>query len=209
MKKSVVNFRLIVITDRKLSGKNPAEIINSACKAGVKAVQLREKDLPGSELLSLARKLKIITSETGATLFVNDRLDIALLSEADGLHSGNGGFNQGTVKKFSENLITGKSVHSKKEALNAERDGFDYIMFGPVFRTPAKVKYGSPQGLKILAEISSSVKIPVFAVGGITPERAEKCLAAGAYGVAVIRQVMLAGNIRQTVSYFKKAMGEL
>ncbi len=142
-------------------------------------------------------------------LLVNERLDIALLADAAGVHATTNGLNSKLISEYAPGLIKGKSVHSVEEAVKSEKDGFDYILFGPVYRTPAKIKYGMPQGLKKLQEVSQKVKIPVFAVGGIDPERAAKCIKAGAYGVAVIRELMQTGNIKKTVNEFKNVLGSL
>jgi thiamine-phosphate pyrophosphorylase len=205
-----INFRLLVITDRKKCRPKPLqEIIRKACSFGVKAIQLREKDMPAEELLSLAKSFRKLTSKYHAKLIINDRLDIASLSKADGLHSTENGILPKEVKKFNKRLIIGKSTHSLKSALKAELNGYDYIIFGPVYRTQSKVKYGKPKGLTELEHVCSNVKIPVFAVGGINPERAKKCIESGAYGAAVIGAVMKSRNAEKTVYEFKKCMGSI
>ena len=204
-----IPFHLLFITDRHLSDKSLVSIVKSACSNGLKAVQMREKDLPASDLLKLAVKIRFVIKKYNSKLIVNDRLDIGLLSEADGINVPVNGMKIECVKKFSKSLIFGKSVHSIGEAIKAQEEGFDYLLFGPVFRTPAKIKYGKPQGLEKLKQICSKVKIPVFAVGDITPERAKKCLNAGAYGVAVIRSIMKSDNIARTIKQFENEMGEL
>jgi thiamine-phosphate pyrophosphorylase len=205
-----INFRLLVITDRKECRPKPLEeVIKAACLNGVKAFQFREKDLPEGDLLLLVQKLKRLTSKCRAKLIINDRLDIALLSKADGMHSPENGILPKQVKQFSKNLIIGKSTHSLKSVLDAQRKGYDYIIFGPVFRTKSKIKYGKPKGLKELKRVCDEVKIPVFAVGGINPERAKKCIEAGAHGAAVIGAVMKSGNIKKTVNAFKQSLGSL
>lgn len=208
--KRKVNFRLIVITDRK-SCKDISLIdkVASLCREGVRAVQVREKDLIGRELLSLSKGLRSTTLAFRSSLIVNDRLDIALLSRADALHIPENGLSLDIVKKFRKNLFFGKSTHSLKSAIHAEKEGFDYIIFGPVFRTPSKIKYGKPAGLEKLHEVCKSVSIPVYAVGGITPERAKKCLDNGVYGVAVISALMKSVNLEQTINEFKQALGDL
>jgi len=212
--KNKLGFRLIVITDRKLcKEKLLVSIIRQSVRNGVKTVQLREKDLTSNELLALARKIKKIR---GVKLIINGRLDIVVLSKAYGVHSPENGIDVKFVKKLVltkvgnySKLIAGKSVHSFEQAVKAERDGYDYLIFGPVFKTPAKVKYGPPQDLNKLKKVCESVDIPVYAVGGITPQRARKCLNAGAYGIAVIRAIMKSKNIARTVGEFKTAMGSL
>jgi thiamine-phosphate pyrophosphorylase len=204
------NFRLLVITDRKKCRPKPLqEIVRKACSFGVKAFQLREKDLSGADLLSLAKKLRKLIEKSGANLIINDRLDIALLSRANGLHSPENGILPEQAKQFNKNLITGKSTHSLKSALEAERNGYDYIIFGPVFRTQSKIKYGNPKGLRDLKQVCSKVKVPVFAVGGINPERAKKCIRAGAYGTAVIGAVMKTKDLKKTINEFKESLGSL
>lgn len=198
----------MVITDRSLCKKDPVILISKLSSYGVKAIQLREKDLPAEVLLTLAKSIKLrLKNQT--RLIINDRLDIALLCDADGLHSPVNGVNAKQIKNYSKRLILGKSVHSVNEAVKAETNGFDYLIFGPVFRTPAKIKYGKPQGLKSLSKVCQSVNIPIFAVGGITPNRVKKCLDAGAYGVAAIRQFMTSQNIEQAIMEYKQALGSL
>jgi thiamine-phosphate pyrophosphorylase len=205
-----IDFRLLLISDRKLCKHKSFEVkANIAFSSGVKAIQLREKDLSSSELLTLAKKLKKAAQKHSVKLIINDRLDIALLSKADGIHSPENGIKTKDVKKFNKKLIAGKSTHSVKSAIAAENNGYDYIITGPVFRTASKIKYGKPLGLSLLKEICHSVKIPVFAVGGINPERAEKCIKAGAHGVAVISAIFKSKNIKKTVLEFKKSLGGL
>lgn len=192
-----------------LSGKSLLSIARTAFSNGLKAIQLREKDLSSQILLDVAKKLRIISLKYSADLIVNDRLDIAVLSMSNGLHSTANGLKIEHVKRFVKGLIVGKSVHSLKQATDAEKAGYDYILYGPVFRTPDKIKYGSPQGIVKLKRVCGSVSVPVFAVGGINPARAKKCIAAGAYGVAVISALMKSENIKKTVTEFKNAIGEL
>jgi thiamine-phosphate pyrophosphorylase len=212
MVSSKPDFKLLLITDSKICN-NLTQVISSACQAGIKAVQLREKStndgISAFELLSLSKELRKITKEYSAKLLINDRLDICLLSKADGVHSPEKGFLPYQIKKFNNKLLSGKSVHSVEGAIEAEKNDYDYIIAGPVFRTASKIKYGKPLGLNKLKEICDSVKIPVYAVGGINPYRARKCLANGAYGAAVIGAIMKAKSVKKTVNEFKKALGGL
>jgi thiamine-phosphate pyrophosphorylase len=202
--KSKVDFRLLMITDRKLC-KNLPDRIAAACNAGVKAVLFREKDSSSKDLRLLWKKIKTITSRSKVKLIFNTDQLSAALSFADGFHLPECELLH--LKPFKKyNSLAGISVHSKDNAIIAEKMGFDYILFGPVYRTPAKVKYGPPMGLKKLKEVCNSVKIPVFAVGGIDPVRAGKCIQNGAYGVAVIRELMLTDNIKRTVNEFNKML---
>jgi thiamine-phosphate pyrophosphorylase len=197
----------MVITNRRLAGGNLEKLLKKAVECGVRCIQLREKDLNAFELLSLSKGIR--KSNTLSKLIINDRLDIALLSGADGVHASSYGINAKDIKRFGAKLISGKSVHSAEDAKKAEDEGFDYVLFGPVFKTPGKGKFGNPKGLDELRRVSAGVKIPVLAVGGITPLRAKRCIDAGAYGVAAIRSFMKAGNIKKTIMEFRIALGSL
>ncbi|MBI5727311.1 MAG: thiamine phosphate synthase [Ignavibacteriales bacterium] len=183
--------------------------IISLSKSGIKAVQLRQKHSASGEVLELAKKLKRNVDGKVTKIIVNDRFDIALLAGLGGVHAVTNGITAGYIKKFCKDMISGKSVHSLAEALRAEKDGFNYVLFGPVYRTPSKVKFGKPQGLEKLRVVCSKVSIPVIAVGGINPMRAEKCLNAGAYGVAAISDLFNSQNIKGKISQYKKVLGEL
>lgn len=209
MKNTDIGFKLILITDRINTKKPFLSFIKFACNLGVKAIQLREKDLESRKLLELANSLRKITSKNDTLLIINDRIDVALLSNADGLHSPVDGLIPDDIKRYKTKFIFGKSVHSKISALQAEKFGFDYLILGPVFATPSKKKYGKPLGLSLLKEICKSVNIPVFAIGGITPDRAKKCKDSGAYGVAVIRSLMDSQNLQHTINEYKTILCSL
>ncbi len=208
----MIDFRLYLVTNRKLStrgGRSLEEVVKEACAAGVRAVQLREKDLSGRELYELAKRLRAISKQSNAKLFINDRVDIVLAAEADGVHCPEQGMPVATTRKLLPKNHIGVSVHSVESALAVEQDGADFITFGPVFSTSLKAEYGSPQGLDALAEVTACVNIPVFAIGGITPDRARECLKRGAHGVAVVSAVMSARDIGKAVGDFKNMLGEL
>lgn len=179
------------------------------CVYGVRAVQLREKDLLSKELLQVAKKLRRVTRKNSSQLLINDRIDIALLSEADGVHSPVSGAAPSQIKMFNKYFLTGKSVHSLKSAVKAEMDGYDYIIFGPVFKPNSKITSAKPEGLSKLKEICSTVNIPVFAIGGINPKRANQCVKMGAYGVAVIGSIFHSELLNKTIIEFENALGGL
>ena len=126
-------------------------------------------------------------------MLVNDRVDVALAQHADGVHLGEHGLPVLEVKQFVESrlppqgFLLGVSCHSPEAAKSAEKDGADYIFFGPIYATPSKAAFGEPQGVGTLAEVCRSVSIPVMAIGGITVGNAAACIAAGAAGIAAIR----------------------
>lgn len=182
--------------------------VREACEAGIRAVQLREKDLPASELFGLATELREVTASYGAALIINDRVDIALAVGADGVHCPENGFPPDRAASLlGKNSLVGASTHSLPAAQRASARGVDYIMYGPVFSTASKP--GEPQGLNELRKICEGVDLPVFAVGGVTPERARACLDCGASGVAVVSALMNTRNIAHTTREFETALGRL
>ncbi len=189
----MVDFRLYLVSDRKQTGRRPlTEVVEECLAAGLRAVQLREKDLPDAEFLALARLMREVTRRVGARLFINGRLEAALAVGADGLERGHDALAIPLLRSRAPGLSIGASVHSIEEARAAERDGAHFVVFGPVFDTPSKRPYGPAQGIDGLSKVVKAVTIPVFAIGGITPDRVNAVRAAGAHGVAVISAVLSA-----------------
>ena len=206
-----VDFRLLSITDRHATqGRSLEVVVQESCQAGLRAVQLREKDLSPAELYELAQKVKNIMKPFKSNLFINDRTDIALAVGADGVHLTTQSLKPTVVRKIvSANLLIGASTHSTDEALAAENDGADFITFGPIYPTPSKAAYGKPLGLEALSRTIDQVTLPVFAIGGVTPSRVCECIDAGAYGVAAISAIMSAPNVFESVTSFHQALGDI
>lgn len=191
-----VDFSLYLITDGRQMKVPFYEGIEDALKGGVKAIQLREKDLSVQQLYEMACRLREITSRYGARLFVNDRLDVALSVEADGVHLAGTSIPLRAVRKIiGGKMLIGVSTHTLEEAIEAEREGADFITFGPVYETLSKKKYGPPVGIEKLKEVADRVSIPVFGLGGIKIERVPDILKTGARGVALISAILSSGNI--------------
>lgn len=172
--------------------------LETALEAGINAIQLREKDLSVRELLDMAYWMRELTNEFNAKLFINDRVDVALAVEADGVHLTQNSMPAYAVRKISgEKFIIGQSTHSIEEALRAQNDGVDFITLGPVFETPSKIKYGKPIGLETLKSVKKVISIPVFAIGGINPENVKKVRNTGADGIALISAILAAEDKRQ------------
>ncbi len=200
-----VNFRLYVITNRQLCGdRTLTEVVGEVCRGGVKAIQLREKDLPAKSIFNLAQEIQQICKRTGAKLLINDRFDIAGAVGADGVHLTSKSLPVEIVRKnFNSDKLVGVSTHSLEEARQAEDSGADFALFGPIYPTPSKAAYGHAQGLTKLQEVAKSVAIPVFAVGGMTPEKAKECVESDAFGVAVISSVMSTRDISATLKSYE------
>ena len=204
----MVDFRLYLVTDRRQTGGRPlVEVVEECLEAGLRAVQLREKDLPDAEFMALARSLRDVTRRVGARLFINGRLDAALAVGADGLQRGYDAPLLATLRTRAPRLLIGASVHSVDEVCAAEHDGANFIVFGPVYDTPSKRPYGPPQGLDALANVAKAVSIPVLAIGGITPDRVAAVGAAGAHGVAVISAILAAERPSEATKKFIEALG--
>lgn len=208
-KPAEIGFKLYLITDRKLFTDNYSlcTAVEEALKGGVKAVQLREKDLGTRELLDMAYRLREITNRYNAKLFINGRADIAVAVEADGVHLGQDCIPPHAAKKVSKNrLITGVSAHSQEEAVNAVNEGADFITFGPVYPTQSKLKYGKPVGTGDLKKVCSAVSVPVFAIGGINLERIKEVMDCCPCGVAVISAILGSDDIKNTAGQFMRYM---
>ncbi len=206
-----VNFRLYVITNRQLCGdRTLTEVVGEVCRGGVKAIQLREKDLPAKSIFNLAQEIQQICKRTGAKLLINDRFDIAGAVGADGVHLTSKSLPVEIVRKnFNSDKLVGVSTHSLEEARRAQDSGADFVLFGPIYPTPSKAAYGHAQGLTKLQEVAKSVAIPVFAVGGMTPEKAKECVESDAFGVAVISSVISTRDISATLKSYEDYLGRL
>ncbi len=192
----MVDFRLYLITDRfQTAGGTLPAVVAEALRGGVKAVQLREKDLPPRQLFELAVEMRAITQEFGARLLINDRVDIAQTVGADGVHLGKAGIPVAAARNvMTGGQLIGYSAHDLEEARQAKRDGADFITFGPVYATPSKAAYGTPLGLAALKELTGSLGIPVFALGGVKKTSVAEVLSAGAHGIALISAIIAAEN---------------
>ena len=184
-----------------------AEHLEKALQGGVRAFQLREKDLSPKELLAVALELKPIIKKYDAKLFINDRADIAEIAGADGVQLTETSMPAGEVKDKFPNLIVGVSTHAKEGALLAEAEGADFITFSPIYETPSKTSYGPPQGLDKLRQVTQSVRLPVLALGGINLNRVPECLEHGAIGVSVISDIWDSKDIKQHSSEYTQNFG--
>ncbi|MBI4608446.1 MAG: thiamine phosphate synthase [Candidatus Rokubacteria bacterium] len=204
-----LGFRLYLVTDRHQTGGRPlTDVIEECLGAGVRVVQLREKDLTAADLLALAQPLRGLTRRAGAGLFINDRVDVALAVEADGVQRGHTSLPIRLVRAVAgARLLIGASVHGLEEARGAESEGADFLVFGPVYDTPSKRPYGPPQGVEALGRVVEAVRAPVFAIGGLTPERVGEVRAAGAHGVAVISAILAADRPGAASKAFLDALG--
>ncbi|MEN3184953.1 MAG: thiamine phosphate synthase [Atribacterota bacterium] len=198
------DLSLYVITDRRIQKRTNLEVVEEAIAGGASVIQLREKDLSTREFLEEALLLREYTKRHGVLFIVNDRVDIALASGADGVHLGAEDMPLLYARRIAPRLIIGYSCDTKEEAQEAERLGADYLGVGTVFPTATKKDAGPPIGLDRLREIVSAVSIPVVAIGGITLENVEAVLATGVAGVAVVSAIVGAPSVREATALFRK-----
>lgn len=203
-----VDFSLYLITDRhQTCGRPLEEVVRAALRAGVRAIQLREKDMAPRPLLSMARELTGLAHAYGAKLLVNERADLCLASNGDGVQLPAGGLPAVVARGVvGADRLLGVSTHSADEVMRAESEGADFILLGPIFDTPSKRAYGAPIGLRALERARDRCRTPLFGIGGITPKRVRDVLRAGAYGVAVIGGVMGAADAEQASREFLNAL---
>ncbi len=165
------------------------DAIAAALAGGVDAIQLRDARVAGGALLAAATALRALTRMHRAQLVVNDRVDVALAADADGVHLPAASFPVATARALvGADRLVGRSTHAPAEAVAVLRGGADYVVLGPIFATPSKSVYGAPLGIEALAAVARAA--PVLAIGGITPERAAAVRDTGAHGVAVIRAIL-------------------
>ncbi len=183
--------RLHLVTDRRLRGDSGlTALVAEAAAGGLGAVQLREKDLPGGDLLHLAEALLRALGDT--PLLVNERVDVALAAGAAGVHLPAAGLPTPAVRRLvGPDRLVGRSVHSLEEARQAEDEGADYVILGTIFATPSKPGR-TPAGLPLVREVTAAVRLPVIAIGGIDERNAAAVIGAGAHGVAVSSAILRA-----------------
>jgi thiamine-phosphate pyrophosphorylase len=200
-----MDLSLYVVTDEKIGlGRSHIFLAEEALKGGATVIQLRDKGKITRELYDLGLKIRKITRRYNALFIVNDRLDIALGVEADGVHLGMDDLPISVARKIAgENFIIGASVTSLEEAILAEKEGADYISAQSIFPTSSKDNVGviGLDGLKEIVKVSS---LPVIAIGGITLENVEEVLKCGIKGVAVISAVVSKEDVKKAALELKE-----
>ncbi len=198
--------RLHLITDLTVcSFARLCELLPKLVHAGVDAIHLRAPGVAAGDLWEMAQALRrrIVPP---ALFLVNDRLDVALLCQADGVHLPEGGLPVRLVRDhLGEGRVVGRSVHSLETARTAAAEGCDYVIYGNVFETASKPG-AAARGLDALREVVNALRIPVIAIGGITPDRVPAVRATGAHGVAVIRGILAADDPAAAARAYRRAM---
>ena len=204
-------WRLHVLTDRKTSrGRSHLQVAEAAIAGGADVLQLRDKEASSGRLYQEALQLRKLTRDARVPFIVNDRLDIALAVDADGVHVGQSDLPASVVRRLiGPGKILGVSVATVEEALQAEKDGADYLGVGPVFEARGtKPDTCEPMGLECIARIRRHCRLPIVAIGGIDAENARKVREAGADAAAVISAIVSADDISQATRRLKRILEE-
>lgn len=200
--------RLHVLTDTVLQSRfSHLELARLAIKGGADTIQFRQKAAATREMIDTVRKLKQLCLGSGVTLIVNDRIDVAIATEADGVHLGQDDFPIPLARKLlGESRIIGGSAATLEEAQRCLAEGADYIGFGPVYPTTSKEDAGPVSGIKLLEKAVAAIPLPIIAIGGISVKNTPEVMQAGAQGIAVISAVCCQEDPEQATRALKQAM---
>ena len=203
-----LTWGVYLVTDRaQTNGRPLVDVVAAALQGGVRAVQLRERDLTTPALLALAERLRELTQRCGAALLINDRIDVALACDADGVHLPARSFSIAEARALlGRTRLIGVSAHRAAEVAAATAAGADFAVLGPIYDTPSKRAYGAPLGPAVLAE-ARAAGMPLFAIGGIDRERIA-AVRAHADGVAVIRAVLSAADPAEATAALLRAFAD-
>ena len=201
--KSFSDVRLYVIISSSLAKKPVLETLQEVIQGGADAVQLREKTLPDSKFLTLAKEFRRITLQSRTLFIVNDRAEIAKKADADGLHIGQSDLDIYNARKIiGYDRILGVSTHTIVQARKAQQEGADYISVGPLFYTATK-DYEPPVGLDYLKEVKREITIPFVAIGAINFKNLSEVLQSGGTRIAICSAIICSDNILQLTRSFK------
>lgn len=203
-----VDFPLYLVTDRHNTGGRPlVPLLREALGAGLRAIQLRERDLGTRPLLALAEDSLRAARAAGAKMLINDRVDLVMALGADGVHLRSSSLPVRAARRLlGPDGLIGVSVHAADEVVEVEAEGADFAVLGPIYETPSKLAYGKPIGVQPIEEAVRRSRLPVFAIGGITLERVGDVRRAGASGVAVIASILGAESVSSATRAFLDAL---
>lgn len=189
-----IDYSLYLVTDRRLAGKRSLlEVVQAAVSGGVSCVQLREKECSSREFITLALQIQEVLAPRQVPLIINDRLDVALAVQADGVHLGQQDIPLDRAREIVGNrLLIGISAESLEDALDAENGGADYLGVSPIYSTPTKTDTAAPLGLEGLRRIRQAVSLPLVGIGGVNRDNAGAVIRSGADGVAVVSAIVAA-----------------
>ena len=188
-----------ILDPEQTKGRSIETVLRELLAGGVTLLQLRLKTAPASDFLQLAHSTRNLTHDYGCKLIVNDRVDVTLACEADGVHLGQEDLPLHAARKLMGEKIIGISTHDVKQAKEAEAGGADYIGFGPIFGTMTKATGYSPRGLEMLRQIREAVSIPIVAIGGVNEGNVKEVWQAGADSAAIISDILGGDDVANKV----------
>jgi thiamine-phosphate pyrophosphorylase len=191
---SPVDWSVYLVTDPVLVGERPLlEVVAAAIRGGVRVVQYRQKEASTRVMLTVATEMARLCHQMGACFLVNDRLDVALAVDADGVHVGQEDLPVAVARRLlGQGKLLGVSVHSEADILQAELDGADHVSISPVFATSTKLDHQTPLGLTGVCTLAGLARVPVIAIGGIHADNAADVIRAGACGICVVSAIIAA-----------------
>ena len=198
----------LVITEEFTAGRGTLRVLEEAADAGIRLVQLREKHITKKELFHLAEQFRKICDRYDITMIMNDHIDIALLTGADGVHLGQDDLPLEQAVKLAPELIIGRSTHSREQALEAEAQGAAYLNLGPIYPTQTKSTPVKPLGIEIVREAGPLLHIPFTVMGGIKERHIPELLAAGAKYIAMVTEITQAPDIGARVRQLRSLWGK-
>jgi len=206
-KELLKNFNLYAVTHLTAWDDTLPEKVEQALRAGVDVIQLRSKQLSDLELLKIGRIMRDLTDRYHKLFIVNDRVDLMLALDADGVHLGQDDLPTREARILMKNpdKLIGRSTHSLDQAIAAQQEGADYVGFGPIFSTPTKPTY-APIGLKQIEDVRQAIRIPFVCIGGIDHQTIEQVIKAGAERVAVVRAVFDQADVERATSQLKEKL---
>lgn len=209
MKELLNEIDLYFITDSNLTKKNILEDIEAAVRSGVKIIQYREKEKDTKYMIEEATKIKEVCKENNTLFLINDRVDIALAVDADGVHLGREDMPYNIARRLlGKQKIIGLTIHNLEEAIEAENIGADYIGVSPIFETKTKPDAGKPSGLQLLIDLKENIKIPYVAIGGINEYNIKNVLDTGTRAVAIISAIITKDNVEKECKKFRRIILE-
>lgn len=207
MKEKLEDMDLYFITDSRLTRKTALEDVKSAIRAGVKIIQYREKGESTGDMIKEAKEIDELCKKNNVLFIINDRVDIVLAVDSDGVHLGNKDMTYSIARKIlGSKKIIGLTVHNIREAVEAERIGADYIGVSPIFETKTKLDAGRPAGLKLIKDIKKAIKIPFVAIGGINENNLGSVIEAGARSIAAISAIVTKDNVEKECKKFREVI---
>lgn len=199
---------LYFVTDSNLTSQGIFSDVKQVIEAGCRMVQYREKEKSTAEKLEEAKEIAALCREHDVLFLINNDVDVALAVNADGVHLGQQDMPIAIARKLlEEGKIIGVTVHTLEEALQAEKQGADYVSVSPIFETKTKPDAGKPAGIELIKEVKEGVKLPIVAIGGINEENLQQVLEAGADSVAVISVIVCSENPGETANRMIKKIG--